>query len=154
MSVDAGHRRDQGRTNGLANRKWTEESSQRLSGGGTDSACMDSDRLGVDGVWICGGAIRSLPAATPTSGAPSRYGLLWILALVWYGAHRVRRNRECICRLAPSSTGSRSRQGRYIAYSSCNAGCRRFICSGSGRTRDGDLFGFDSALGASQSSKR
>lgn len=149
MSVDSRHRHDQGRTNGLANRNWTEGCSERLSSGGTNPACLDSHRPGVDGLWVCGGEVRTFPAVTPVPGAPARASVLWILTVVRYGAHRVWSNRERICRVASSSTDSRFRQGRDFPFSPNNAGCGCFVCSGTRRTSDGDLSDFDSKLSAS-----
>jgi energy-converting hydrogenase Eha subunit A len=49
----------------------------------TDSG-MDSHRAGLDGIRLCGGAFRALPAATPSSAATAPISKSYGPSL-WFG---------------------------------------------------------------------
>ena len=121
-----------------------------IDGGGpvteADFPRLDSHRSGFDGIWFCGGTIRSVPAATPGHRTHSVSPCLRAVIVVRHCADAIGGACAAPLRLASSSTDPRTGAGRPHAYSPVDAGGFDRLVPGISWTGDGELSGFRAQL--------
>lgn len=131
-----------GATNGCANRTTAESRPARLSRCRTNFSCMDSHRPGLDGLWVCCGAIRALLGRASGRPTYSPGTVLRAVVMVRHGAHLGRSHCQCCCRMAARPVGPRVGSQRNGTLSAFNPDCRDCFLPGIGGAGNGDLSGF------------
>src|ERR1700683_2826749 len=132
--------------NECANRDNAEAPVEGFLGSGAHLPGMDPHRSGVDGIRVCCGSIRPVPAADPGGRARSVGAVLRSVALGRHRAYRGGGGGEYPFHLASSSLSARVKSGRARSFSPIDPGSINRSVSGFGWTRDGDLSGFRAQL--------